>query len=252
MISIVLVILVVFLFLRDLRATFIPSVAVPVSLVGTFGVMYLCGYSIDNLSLMALTIATGFVVDDAIVVIENITRHLEEGVPPLRGRAVRGPRKSASPSLSISVSLVAVFIPILLMGGHRRPAVPRVRRDALGGDRRLAGRLADDHADDVRRAAATQGATSGTAGCIEPARRCFDWILGRGTKRTLGWVLRHQRITLLVTLATIGFTVYLYVIVPKGFFPQQDTGRLTARFRPIRTRRFSRWSKLLDAVRRRP
>src|SRR6185437_15090545 len=116
LVSVGLVILVVFLFLRDMRATFIPSVAVPVSLIGTFGVMYLAGYSLDNLSLMALTVATGFVVDDAIVVIENITRHLEEGVPPLAA-ALRGAREIGFTVLSISVSLVAVFIPILLMGG---------------------------------------------------------------------------------------------------------------------------------------
>src|SRR3954470_6666106 len=116
MLSIGLVILVVFVFLRNVRATLIPSVAVPISLVGTFGVMYLCGYSIDNLSLMALTIATGFVVDDAIVVIENITRHMEEGLPPVQA-ALLGAREIGFTVLTISVSLVAVFIPILLMGG---------------------------------------------------------------------------------------------------------------------------------------
>ena len=121
----------------------------PVSLIGTFGVMYLLGYSLDNLSLMALTISTGFVVDDAIVVIENITRHLEEGMPPLEA-ALRGRSEIGFTVLSMSTSLVAVFIPILLMGGIRGPAVPRVRGDADRGHRGVAAGVADDDADDVR------------------------------------------------------------------------------------------------------
>ena len=151
--AIALVILVVFLFLRNVRATLIPSVAVPVSLIGTFGVMYLAGYSIDNLSLMALTIATGFVVDDAIVVIENITRHLEAWHDADAGRLRGGAKEIGFTVLSISISLVAVFIPILLDGRHRGPAVPRIRRHALGRHSRLAGGLADHHAHDVRLAA---------------------------------------------------------------------------------------------------
>ncbi len=126
----VLVVLVVFLFLRSVRATAIPSVAVPLSLVGTFGVMYLLGYSLDNLSLMALTISTGFVVDDAIVVTENITRYVEQGVPPLRGRAARARKQIGFTIVCITVSLLAVFIPHPAHGRHRRPAVPRVRRHA--------------------------------------------------------------------------------------------------------------------------
>ena len=133
LISIGLVILVVFVFLRNVRATLIPSVAVPVSLIGTFGVMYLCGYSIDNLSLMALTISTGFVVDDAIVVIENMTRYLEQGMRPMEA-ALKGAQEIGFTVLSISISLVAVFIPILVDGRNRRALVPRVRGHALGGD----------------------------------------------------------------------------------------------------------------------
>jgi multidrug efflux pump len=224
LISIGLVILVVFLFLRNVRATFIPSVAVPVSLVSTFGVMYLAGYSLDNLSLMALTIATGFVVDDAIVVIENIARHLEEGVPPLAA-ALLGAKEIGFTVVSISVSLVAVFIPILLMSG-------------------IIGRLFREFAVTLSVAIAVSLVVSLTATpmmcatMLKPkgearrgrlflfSERLFDWVLG-GYETTLAFVLRHRAITLLVTLSTIGFTIYLYVIVRKGFFPQQDTGRLT-------------------------
>jgi len=223
--SVVLVILVVFLFLRDLRTTFIPSVAVPVSLVATFGVMYLCGYSLDNLSLMALTIATGFVVDDAIVVIENISRHLEEGVPPLRA-ALLGAREIGFTVLSISISLVAVFIPILLMGG-------------------IIGRLFREFAVTLSVAIGISLVVSLTTTPMLCAvmlksrdetrhgwfyrisESVFDAIL-KWYEWSLSIVLRHQWITLLITLGTIAFTAYLYVIIPKGFFPQQDTGRISA------------------------
>ncbi|WP_010587363.1 multidrug efflux RND transporter permease subunit [Schlesneria paludicola] len=225
LISIGLVILVVFAFLRDLRATLIPTVAVPVSLIGTFGVMYLAGYSLDNLSLMALTIATGFVVDDAIVVIENISRHLEEGVAPLPA-ALQGAKEIGFTVLSISVSLVAVFIPILLMNG-------------------IVGRLFREFAVTLSVAIAVSMVISLTttpmmcAVLLKSAKdqrrgrlyqfteRIFDGILA-AYEYTLKIVLRHQRITMLVTLSTIGFTVYLYIIIPKGFFPQQDTGRISA------------------------
>lgn len=224
MVSIGLVILVVFLFLRDVRATFIPTVAVPVSLVGTFGVMYLCGYSLDNLSLMALTIATGFVVDDAIVVIENISRHLEEGLTPMAA-ALKGAKEIGFTVLSISVSLVAVFIPILMMNG-------------------IVGRLFREFAVTLSVAIAVSLVVSLTTTpmmcamllkskheqrrgrLFQFSERIFDGILWL-YERTLTAVLRHPRATLLVTLSTIGFTIYLYVIVPKGFFPQQDTGRLS-------------------------
>jgi multidrug efflux pump len=224
MVSIALVILVVFVFLRNIRSTFIPSVAVPVSLIGTFGVMYLLNYSIDNLSLMALTIATGFVVDDAIVVIENITRHLEDGMTPMQA-ALRGAQEIGFTVMSISVSLIAVFIPILLMGG-------------------IVGRLFREFAVTLSIAIAVSLVISLTATPMMCARllkskgeeshgrfyqaseRGFTWILG-GYERSLGWVLKHQRFTLLVTLATMAATIFLYAKVPKGFFPQQDAGRLT-------------------------
>jgi multidrug efflux pump len=221
--SIGLVILVVFIFLRDVRSTLIPSVAVPVSLIGTFGVMYLLGYSIDNLSLMALTVATGFVVDDAIVVIENITRYLEQGMAPVEA-ALRGAKEIGFTVFSISLSLVAVFLPILLMGG-------------------IVGRLFREFAVTLSVAIAVSMVISLTTTPMmcalllrphenekhgrlyEASEKGFNWIL-KGYEKSLSWVLRHQGLTLFITLATMATSVYLYVIIPKGFFPQQDTGRL--------------------------
>ena len=157
MISIILVMLVVFLFLRSGRATLVPSVAVPVSLIGTFAVMYLLGYSLDNLSLMALTVATGFVVDDAIVVLENITRHIEAGMPRVEA-ALRGAGEVAL-HRAVDEHLADRGVhPDPADGRHRRPPVPRIRHDAVDGDHDLAGRLADDDADDVRAAAAAHAA----------------------------------------------------------------------------------------------
>ena len=144
--------MVVFLFLRNLRATLIPGVVVPLSLIGTFGIMYLLGYSLDNLSLMALTICTGFVVDDAIVVIENISRYREQGMSPFEA-AIKGAAGIGFTVISISISLVAVFIPILLMVGNRRPAVPRVRGHPVGRGPRFIGNFAHHDADDERAAA---------------------------------------------------------------------------------------------------
>ena len=222
-ISVGLVILVVFLFLRNPRATVIPSIVVPVSLISTFGVMYLAGYSIDNLSLMALTIATGFVVDDAIVVIENIARYLEKGMAPLEA-ARRGAAEISYTVLTISISLVAVFIPILLMGG-------------------IVGRLFQEFAVTLSVAIGISLVVSLTttpmmcAALLKPAHEekhgwmfnaseaVFVWIISTYEK-SLRWVLKHQRLTLAVTLLTIGVTIYCYVIIPKGFFPQQDTGRI--------------------------
>jgi multidrug efflux pump len=224
LISISLVILVVFLFLRSVRTTIIPSIAVPVSLIGTFGVMYILGYSIDNLSLMALTIATGFVVDDAIVVIENITRHLEAGMTPMQATLL-GAQEIGSTVVTISMSLIAVFIPILLMTG----IVGRLFREfavtlsvailvslavSLTTTPMMCSRLLRSH-DEERHGFFYRLSEAG-----------FNGIL-RVYERSLGWVLRHQPFTLLVTLGTIALTVYLYAIVPKGFFPQQDTGRLS-------------------------
>jgi multidrug efflux pump len=222
--SVSLVVLVVYLFLRDWRTTFIPSIAVPVSLVGTFGVMYLANYSVDNLSLMALTIATGFVVDDAIVVIENITRHVEAGMRPMQA-ALQGAREIGFTVMSISASLVAVFIPILLMNG-------------------IVGRLFREFAVVLSVAIAISLVVSLTttpmlcAILLRPreeqahsrfyyaSEKVFDWILSV-YERTLAVVLRHPLVMLIVTLSTIVLTVGLYVFVPKGFFPQQDTGRLS-------------------------
>ncbi|MEQ4531633.1 MAG: multidrug efflux RND transporter permease subunit MdtC [Mixta sp.] len=221
-IAVALVILVVFLFLRSGRATLIPAVAVPVSLIGTFAAMYLCGFSLNNLSLMALTIATGFVVDDAIVVLENISRHIEAGMKPLQA-ALQGVREVGFTVLSMSISLVAVFIPLLLMGG-------------------LVGRLFREFAVTLSVAIMISLVISitltpmmcawllkGKRAGSQPRTRGFNRLLlglQRGYGRSLHWVLDRARWTLLVLLATIGLTVYLYITIPKTFFPEQDTGRL--------------------------
>jgi multidrug efflux pump len=223
-ISVVLVILVVFAFLRTLRATLIPSVAVPLSLIGTFGVMYLLGYSLDNLSLMALAISTGFVVDDAIVVLENVTRFIEQGMTPVQA-AFRGAREIGFTVLSMSVSLVAVFIPILLMGG----IVGRLFREfavvlsvAIGVSLLISLTMTP-----MMCAKFLRPLTENKHGRVYRASEwAFDRLLG-GYKRGLNFVLRHQPLTLLVTIATACLSVYLYVLVPKGFFPQQDTGRIS-------------------------
>jgi multidrug efflux pump len=222
--TIALVVLVIFLFLRNVWATAIPSVAVPLSIMGTFGVMYLLGYSLDNLSLMALTIATGFVVDDAIVVIENVARHLEMGETPLEA-AFAGSREVSFTVLSMSLSLVAVFLPILLMGG-------------------IVGRLFREFAATLSIAIAVSLLVSLTATPMMCARflrsergrshgrlyraseRAFNGM--RDTyEHGLKWVLRHPIFMSVVTVATLALSVYLYWVVPKGFFPQQDTGRLS-------------------------
>jgi multidrug efflux pump len=221
--SIALVVLVVFVFLRSASATVIPSVAVPLSLLGTFAGMYFFGYSLDNLSLMALTVSIGFVVDDAIVVLENISRYLERGDSPMQA-AMRGAREIGFTVLSMSVSLVAVFIPILLMGG-------------------IVGRLFREFAVTLTLAIGVSLLVSLTttpmmcAKFLKPrqarphgrAYRLGEWVvegLRRLYGRTLTWVLRHQPLTLLFTLGTIGVSVYLFTVVPKGFFPQQDAGRI--------------------------
>src|SRR5580658_8254856 len=226
LISVLLVVLVVFLFLREVWATIIPSIAVPLSLVGTFGVMYLVGYTIDNLSLMALTISTGFVVDDAIVVIENITRYLEIGMSPFEA-AMKGSREISFTVLSMSTSLIAVFIPILLMGG-------------------LVGKLFREFAVTLSVAIATSLLVSLSTtpmlcaqflksrdahrhGAIYRAtERAFLWLHGEYAS-ALRWVLRHQVLILCIAIGTAVLNVYLFKIVPKGFFPQQDTGRLSGR-----------------------
>ena len=218
-----LVVMVIFLFLRSISATVIPSVAVPLSIVGTFGVMYLLGYSLNNLSLMALTISTGFVVDDAIVMIENISRYLEEGDSPLDA-ALKGSEQIGFTILSLTVSLIAVLIPLLFMGD-------------------IVGRLFREFAVTLAVTILVSAVVSLTLTPMMSAKllkhtpenqqnafyrkseEFFEYVIakyGKGVK----WVLRHQTLTLLVTLATFLLTVYLYIIVPKGFFPVQDTGVL--------------------------
>jgi multidrug efflux pump len=222
-ISIVLVIFVVFAFLRNVWATIIPSVAVPLSLIGTFGVMYLCHYSLDNLSLMALTISTGFVVDDAIVVIENITRHIENGMKPYEA-TMKGASEIGFTVLSMSTSLVAVFIPILLMGG-------------------IVGRLFREFAVVLSVAIGVSlliSLTTTPMMCARFLRRetgQHNWLYRFSENAfnrllhiydfSLRWVLRHQFLILLVTFGTVCLNIYLFVQTPKGFFPQQDTGRFT-------------------------
>ncbi|MBB5327022.1 efflux RND transporter permease subunit [Tunturiibacter gelidoferens] len=223
MLSIALVIVVVFIFLRNGRATLIPAVAVPVSLIGTFAVMYLFGYSIDNLSLMALTISTGFVVDDAIVVMENITRHLEDGMKPFAA-ALRGAKEIGFTVVSISISLIAVFIPLLLMGGivgrlFREFAVTLSTAILVSMVISLtttpmmcAYLLRDEHAQKHGRVYMT-------------TERFFDWVLSV-YRRSLHWVLENPGLTLTVLFLTIALNVVLVIKIPKGFFPQQDTGSL--------------------------
>ena len=224
LIAIGLVILIVFLFLRDLRSAMIPIITIPVSLLGTFGVMYLCHYSLDNLSLMALTIATGFVVDDAIVVLENTSRHMEQGTSP-RQAALKGAGEVGFTVLTMSLSLVAVFIPILLMGG-------------------IVGRLFQEFAVILSAAVLISLVISLTttpmlcALLLRPLKiktrsHLYHFTeqhtnrLLTGYEHTLRWALRNSPLVMLLLLCTIGLNIYLYTIVPKGFFPIQDTGRLS-------------------------
>src|SRR3989454_518284 len=221
MISIVLVIFVVFAFLRNVWATIIPSVAVPLSLIGTFGVMYLCHYSLDNLSIMALTISTGFVVDDAIVVIENITRHIEGGMKPYEA-AMKGASEIGFTVLSMSTSLVAVFIPILLMGG----IVGRLFREfavvlsvAIG-----VSLLISLTTTPMMCARFLRHETGRHNRLYRFSENAFNRLLSTYDV-SLRWVLRHQFLILLITFGTVCLNAYLFVQTPKGFFPQQDTGR---------------------------
>jgi multidrug efflux pump len=219
-VSVCLVILVVFFFLRSPRATLIPAVVVPVSLIGTFGAMYLFGYSLDNLSLMALTISTGFVVDDAIVVIENITRFMEQGLRPLDA-ALRGASEIGFTVLSMSLSLVAVFIPILLMGG----IIGRLFREfAVTLSVSILVSLAVSLTTTPMMCSGLLKLDSGGHGRIYRASgEIVNWLL-RSYERALRVVLRHPAFTLVILFATIALNVYLLVIVPKGFFPEQDNG----------------------------
>ncbi|MGO9630747.1 MAG: efflux RND transporter permease subunit, partial [Xanthobacteraceae bacterium] len=247
--AVLLVTLVVFLFLRNVSATMIPSIAVPISIFGTFGVMYLLGYSLDILSLMALTIATGFVVDDAIVVLENISRHMEEGMPRMQA-AFRGAREVGFTVLSISLSLIAVFLPILLMGG-------------------ILGRLFREFTVTLSIAILVSLVISLTTTPMlcalflktQPARgpegrpSLFERVrIGYG--HTLTWALRHSLLVLLIFIATIGLNMYLFVVVPKGFFPQQDTGRMVGSLQADQSISFQAMSgklrQMMDIVRADP
>ncbi len=239
LIAVVLVTLVVYLFLRNWRATLIPAVAVPVSIIGTFAAMYLLGFSLDNLSLMALTVATGFVVDDAIVVLENISRHLEAGMPRVQA-ALLGAREIAFTVISISLSLVAVFIPILLMGG-------------------IVGRLFREFALTLSLAVLVSMVISLTttpmmcALFLRPSKhearggKLFHWAL-RTYKHTLAWALRHSALVMLVLAVTVGLNVWLFVIIPKGFFPQQDTGRLTGSLQADQSTSFQAMEQKLNQM----
>jgi multidrug efflux pump len=221
MLTIGLVVMVIFLFLRNLAATVIPSIAVPLSIVGSFGVMYLLGYSLNNLTLMALTISTGFVVDDAIVMIENISRYLEEGDSPIQA-ALRGSEQIGFTIVSLTVSLIAVLIPLLFMGD----IVGRLFREfaitlavtilvsavvSLTLTPMMCAKLLRHHK------------TSEQGWFYRKSEDAFNWVIARYAT-TLQWVLRHQKLTLAVMTATIAITIILFFIVPKGFFPVQDTG----------------------------
>jgi HAE1 family hydrophobic/amphiphilic exporter-1 len=223
--TIALVVMVIFLFLRNLTATIIPALALPVSLVGTFGGMYLLGYSIDNLSLMALTLSVGFVVDDAIVMLENIVRHVEKGERPWMA-ALRGSREIAFTILSITISLVAVFIPVLFMGGvvgrlFREFAVTISLTILISGlvsltlTPMLCSRLLRTHREGERHGLVYRALEQG-----------FDAML-KAYAVTLGWSLRHRFVILLITLASIGASVWLSITTPKGFFPEEDTGLIS-------------------------
>ncbi|MBS0540787.1 MAG: efflux RND transporter permease subunit, partial [Proteobacteria bacterium] len=233
-ISVILVVLVTFAFLRSFRAGLVPSVAVPVSLIGTFGVMYLMGFSLNNLSLMAMTIAAGFVVDDAIIVLENISRHIERGMSRMDA-ALLGAREVGFTVVSMSISLIAVFIPILLMGG----IVGRLFREfavtlsiailismviSLTTTPMMCAYLLKEPRKDGPEEKKRQNRLAAAA------ERGFEAVQGF-YGRTLGWVLRHPRITMLVFIGTVLLNIHLYVAIPKGFFPQQDTGRIVGGIR---------------------
>jgi multidrug efflux pump len=241
LIAVVLVTLVVFLFLGSARATLIPSAAVPISILGTFGIMYLIGYSLDILSLMALTIAIGFVVDDAIVVLENISRHIESGMPRMQA-ALLGAREVGFTVLSISLSLIAVFIPILLMGG-------------------IVGRLFREFAVTLSIAILVSLIVSLTTtpmlcalflkarpvGAVQRRPALFERFR-RGYGRTLAWALQHRALVLVIFIATMALNVALYVVVPKGFFPQQDNGLMIGTLQADQSISFQAMSKKLTQM----
>jgi multidrug efflux pump len=243
-VSVALVVLVVFLFLRTWQATVIAAVALPLSLIATFGVMYFCGFSLDNLSLMALTIGTGFVVDDAIVMIENIHRHIEDGEDPFTA-ALEGAREIGFTVISLTFSLIAVFIPLLFMTG-------------------IVGRMFREFALTLTIAVVTSAIVSLTLSPMMCARllrrrdphpttrfsgaeRALDYVLDR-YRASLEWVLSHQAMMLLVTFGTLAATIYLYVVIPKGFLPPQDTGLLVAATSAEPTVSFAEMTRLQDIL----
>jgi multidrug efflux pump len=221
--SILLVVIVVFWFLRNIRATIIPATAVVVSIIGTFGIMYLLGYSLDNLSLMALTISTGFVVDDAIVVLENITRYRERGDSPLQA-ALTGTKEIAFTVMSMSTSLVAVFIPILLMGGM----VGRLFREfaVTLSAAIMMSLLVSLTLTPMMSAKILKPETGETHGRIYQASEALFNRMFRVYERTLTWALRHHLLMIIVTVLTLFVNIYLFYLVQKGFFPEQDSGRI--------------------------
>ena len=242
--AVVLVVLVIFLFLHSLRATVIASIAVPISLIGTLGIMYLLGYSLNNLSLMALTIATGFVVDDAIVMIENIARYLEEGEPPFKA-ALKGATQIGFTIISLTVSLVAVLIPLLFMGDvvgrlFREFAVTLAITILISAVVSLT--LVPMMSARWLRPQAEEGGRFGAR-----VQQFFERVIAR-YDRQLQWVLRHQPLTLLVALLTLALTVLLYVAIPKGLFPTQDTGQLQARIEAAQDVSFVRMAELQKAA----
>src|SRR5215208_4041932 len=244
--AVILVVLVIFAFLHSPRATLISSLAVPISLIGTCGAMYLLGYSLNNLSLMALTIATGFVVDDAIVMIENISRHIEEGVPPMEA-ALQGATEIGFTIISLTVSLIAVLIPLLFMGD----VVGRLFREfavtlAITILISAVVSLTLVPMMSARWLTAHPGGAKGWGGRMQ---RRFDQLIARYDV-WLGWVLERERETLLVALATLVLTVLLYIWIPKGLFPIQDTGQLQARVEASQSVSYPRMAQLQQEVAR--
>jgi multidrug efflux pump len=245
MIAVVLVIIVVFIFLRNGRATLIPGVAVPVSLLGTCAIMYLCGYSIDNLSLMALTISTGFVVDDAIVVMENVTRHLEAGMAPFDA-ALKGAQEIGFTVLSISISLIAVFIPLLMMGG----IIGRLFREfaVTLSTAILVSMLISLTTTPMMCAYLLKDERKRSHGRIYAAsERAFDWVLGL-YRHSLTWVLENPAITLVVLGLTIALNLVLGYTMPKDFFPLQDTGVLVGAVRGPQDSSYYSMNRALQAI----
>ena len=243
-ISVVLVILVVFAFLRNWRASLIPSVTVPVSLLGTFGMMYLLGYSLDNLSLMALTIATGFVVDDAIVVLENVSKKIESGLSPHEA-AVVGSKEVSFTVISMSLSLIAVFIPILLMGG----IVGRLFREfaVVLSIAVLISLVLSLTTTPMMSALLLRSENSDSHGKLyHRSENIFNWFLNL-YRVTLEWALKHTRVILLLFFTALALNIYLYIIIPKGFFPQQDTGRIMGNIKADQSISFSAMKAKIQA-----